>query len=77
MDEIYSPFGSESGVFRIIPEFLNYEIDATGVIRNVRTKKVLKYQYTPNGNAYVTLWKNGQKSNRGVQKILNERWGLT
>ena len=59
--------------YKPIPEFPNYEINSSGVIRNVKTGKI-KSQYPANGGYYfVTLHKENRNGKpRRVHRLLAE-----
>lgn len=56
----------------VLPGFRRYEINRSGDIRVISTKKLIK-KYTDSG-VYVNLHKDGVTIRRGVSGLLNAAW---
>ena len=53
-----------------------YEISKGGVVRNVKTKRILKIQHRRHNGDYTVFWLNGKKISRTITSLLHEVHGI-
>ena len=63
------------GEWKAIEEFPGYEITRYGVMRNIKTGKILKAYENDSGVLMVVLRKNGKTNCRSVPKLTRIAWG--
>lgn len=59
---------------KIIEEFPNYSISKLGVIRNLKTGKIIKPYTNWNGYIRIALMKNGKRYSRAVHRLLAQTY---
>lgn len=55
-----------------IPGFDDYEITLDGVVRSLKSGKIMKTQKTPNNRLFVILYQNKKRYNRLVHRLVYE-----
>ena len=59
---------------KIIEEFPNYSISKLGVIRNLKTGKIIKPYTNWNGYIRIALMKNGKRYSRAIHRLLAQTY---
>lgn len=58
--------------WKIIPDYPNYEVSNTGLVRNIKTGNLIKPEIQFKGYYRVQLYKNNKKRNYRIHRLVAE-----